>query len=312
MRKSFRILITDKCNMKCKTCFNKDLRTNKEMSVSDFIDLCTFLKSEGNISRVKIMGGEPTIHPKIHTFIEIAQEKFNSVHIFTNAVNDIITSLRMRKLDTIIYNLSCMGIYFPEKKLLPDEDFTHAFETRIDSFSDIDIIKRKLRHIHNILAEKMIINLTLNCTENIFLLKSKIINKWNNIVSFINEELNIEYNIDHGIPYCFFVGSNMKIQNRNSLCNLNCAGLITPDLFLRHCNQTSEKLLKIKQNGRFVPYKIIEQYMECEHNKMLYECLKKICKDCIFYGSKCNGGCFVFKPFIKGLDILNSTNLPTK
>ena len=312
MRKSMRVLITDKCNMNCATCFNKSLRKNTEMPVETFNDLCSYLKNEGGIRRLKIMGGEPTIHPYFLDIVEIAKNNFESIHIFTNASTDIIKSLCLRPKDTVIYNISCMGLRFPFQKLLPEQECVHAFETRIDYNSNVERIKALLAYVHSVLKEKMIVNLTLDCTDNIFVNKKAIISNWNDLVSFIEDELQIPYMVDHNIPYCFFVGSNMKLHIKHSICSTNCAGLIAPDLSLRHCNQTISNLICIRQNGRFIPYKILKQYIYTEHIGRLHECLSKLCKDCMFWDVKCNGGCFVSKAHITRDSILQNTSLPLK
>ena len=118
MRNSMRVLITDKCNMNCATCFNKSLRKNTEMPVETFNDLCSYLKNEGGIRRLKIMGGEPTIHPFFLDIVEIAKNNFESIHIFTNASTDIIKSLCLRPKDTVIYNISCMCLRSPPSKTI--------------------------------------------------------------------------------------------------------------------------------------------------------------------------------------------------
>jgi len=312
MRKGFRVLITDRCNMKCPSCFNQGLRKNREMSLNDFRALCSYLKGEGQISRLKIMGGEPTIHPDFLKIVSTAQENFDSVHVFTNGVNDKITKVKLREHDTVIYNLSCMGEKYPSSKLMPEKNFVHAYETRIDAKCNVERIKRVLTHLHSVVGDKIVVNLTLDCTEEIFDNKVKIISNWNAVVAYMEDELNIGYRVDHAIPYCFFVGSNMRLKITGSLCSLNCTGLISPDLQLRHCNQTTDNLLHIRKDGKFVPWQILEQYISCEHIKMAHTSLSKICRDCMFYGQKCNGGCFVFKPFITRRSILSSTDLPVK
>ena len=148
----------------------------------------------------------------------------------------------------------------------------------------------------------MFVNLTLNCTENIFERKDQVIANWNEIVALVEDELKIDYRIDHGIPYCFFMGSKMRVRMRAVHCSMDCAGLIGPDLSLRHCNQTSENLTCIRQGGRFVPYKILDQYLLCEHSRMQHDCLAKLCRDCVLYGEKCNGGFYVQAIDNKGIN----------
>lgn len=311
MRKAFRVLITDNCNMNCPNCFNKNLRSKRDMSLIDFSELCNYLKNEGNISRIKIMGGEPTMHKSFLDIIRISQDFFNNINIFTNGRSELIEKLSLRENDSIIYNLECLPDIINANRLSPDGCFNHVFETRIDHNADLASIKHKLSQIYNILGNDMKVNLTLNCIENIFLYKDSIIDNWNDIVRFLNDNLSIGYNIDHYIPYCFFVGTKMDIKiKRNSVCSFHYAGLIAPDMTLRHCNQTENTILKLKQGNRFVPYQIVEQHLLMDYYHKLYICLSKICKDCMLFGEKCNGGCFIFKPSITRDSILSHTNLP--
>ena len=312
MDKYFRVLITDKCNMNCKTCFNKDIREKAEMSLEDFKELCVYLKTEGDVVRLRFMGGEPTVHPDFIEMVEFAQSQFKGVSVFTNAVNDKILSLNMRENDAIIYNVACMNENFDTNKFLLNQNFTRMLETQIDSKDDISEIKKKLLMCHNVLKDKANITLTLNCVENIFVNRDEIIKKWNDIANYITNDLKACYGIDHAIPLCMFYNTEMKNQSIRSSCSLLCSGLIAPDLKLRYCNQTPGVLLEIKQGGKFVPYKIIENYLQNRFNKKMSTHLDKICKDCPFFGKRCNGGCFIHKDFITREDILQNTNLPLK
>lgn len=295
MRKGFRVLVTERCNMNCPTCFNKHLRSGKEMPIDAYERLCVYLKEDGGISRLKIMGGEPTIHSAFDDIVRIGQKYFDSIHIFTNGVDGKIVDLSLRKKDTIIYNLACMGKDYPAEKLLPEADFVHAYEVRISADSDVLTIEATLKHIYEIIGERMNVNLTLDCTEDIFAQRYSIIERWNAVSSFLHNELKIVYRVDHGIPHCFLKDSGINIKSGRSLCSIDCAGLVTSDLKLRHCNQTSDNLLDLYRDDKFVPWRIVEQYLLGGNMRKKYECLSKGCRDCLVYGSECDGGCFVFK-----------------
>ena len=77
-KETFRILLTEKCNANCSNCFNADYRKNKDMYIEDFFMLCDFL-SVNNIKHLKIMGGEPTVHPYFLDAVEYAQKKFSKI-----------------------------------------------------------------------------------------------------------------------------------------------------------------------------------------------------------------------------------------
>lgn len=311
--KDFRVLITEKCNADCPSCFNKSIRYGNEMTLSDFIRVCEYLKKDGNITTLKIMGGEPTVHPDFTKIINNAQNYFESIHIFTNAINQEIETIVLRKKDSIIYNVSCLPISPIPSRFLLEQIGGRMFETQISSTCNTDLIKKKLYNLRKIIQDdRMAIALTLNCIEDIFKSRQLIIQKWNEIARFIKNELGMLNNVDHNIPYCFFIGSDMDIHISNSMCNLKCAGLITPSLKLQYCNQSPEILSNIMIGDSFIPFEIIENRLsEYYHAKMSHN-LKKICRNCVLFERKCNGGCFMHKSIISLQSIIDNSNMPFK
>lgn len=310
--RDFRVLITHNCNANCTTCFNKSIRHGAEMSLEDFYRIADYL-SEAGIEKIKIMGGEPTVHPQFSEIMRYAQERFQSVHLFTNALNDGIFSFCPRKRDSIIYNLNCMKQPIETKKLLLDRRGGRMFETQLSSGFSGERIKELLREISDIVpSDQMGIALTLDCTENIFVNKEKIISLWNEIDNFVHSELGIQYHIDHNIPFCFFCGSGMNIRTNKSLCSVNCSGLITPDLKLQYCNQSSEVLCDLVVDARLIPFEIVLNRLNGFYYKKMSKNLDKLCSDCLFFNNKCNGGCFLHKEHISRDDIVLHTSLPIR
>lgn len=318
--KAIRILLTERCNANCVNCFNASYRSKNDMDFNEFIELCNYLSSNG-IKKLKVMGGEPTHHPYFIEMIKYAQTKFEGVHIFTNALNDKIKKLVLRETDSVVYNSSFINSNFDIEKLIIDQGGSRTFETQVSSDSDIEAMKMNFKNVihkaietygYDKVINKVGINLTLNCVENIFEKKETIIGKWNNIYNFIKNELKIDVKVDHSVPWCFFVNTEMNIKQGIWKCNWQCSGLIDSSLNLRYCNQMPKVLLKIKQDGRFVPFKIIENHLYMANIEKIHINLEKICKNCIFFGSKCNGGCFIHKEFISRESILNNTSLPKK
>ena len=164
--KDFRVLITEKCNADCPSCFNKSIRQGHEMALSDFIKICEYLKEEGRITTLKIMGGEPTVHPNFADIVRNAQSYFESVHIFTNAINNAIETIELRKKDSVIYNVSCLPISPVPSRFILDQIGGRMFETQISSECNVEIIKKKLYNLRQIIPDdRMAIALTLNCIE---------------------------------------------------------------------------------------------------------------------------------------------------
>lgn len=85
------ILLNNYCNLSCEYCFaNKVLKEDRQiMSMEDFKFVLDFLR-RSNDGNVRLIGGEPTLHPKFHDiFLEAVMSPWvNSVLVFTNGTYD--------------------------------------------------------------------------------------------------------------------------------------------------------------------------------------------------------------------------------
>lgn len=84
-----RLSITDSCNLRCSYCMPNGL--NKQvtnLSLDDIKLICSKLSQFG-ISKVKITGGEPLIHPQIDEIVKLLKniDSITEVTITTNGVN---------------------------------------------------------------------------------------------------------------------------------------------------------------------------------------------------------------------------------
>ena len=80
--KTFLMFLTDKCNLRCKVCFNKsNLGNGQEMSfeyVKQIIDV------NADIDKYDIMGGEPLLHPEIDKILRYLESKEKKIGLYTN------------------------------------------------------------------------------------------------------------------------------------------------------------------------------------------------------------------------------------
>ena len=69
--------VTDRCNLKCPTCYANSSPTYGRHRTLDEIEMMfdAIVKSEGEPDVVQISGGEPTIHPDFFTILDIAKSK---------------------------------------------------------------------------------------------------------------------------------------------------------------------------------------------------------------------------------------------
>lgn len=307
MKESMRVLITERCNADCKNCFNKGRRHGIDMGFDGFQKLCLYLHDVAHVKRLKIMGGEPTVHSDFLRFFLYAQEVFPVVILFTNGINDAINHIAPRENDIIVYNLECMGLDFDVNKLLLNRPGKRILETQISHDCDVFLIKEKIeRIIHNSTGHEIIVSLTLNCVENIFDFKKEIVDKLQSITSFLQRNL-VSYTWDHGVPFCFSVNTGIKFPPK-ALCSYECCGLITADYHVQYCNQNPVDIGIIydEQAGIFVPFDYFEKKFRIAYAEKMEMNKHKICSDCPLWFTKCNGGCFIHKDFITKGSILRS------
>lgn len=301
-KNNFRVLITENCNANCKNCFNSNYRTTKEISIDNFRNLSEWLSKNG-ITKLKIMGGEPTVHTNFEQIISIAQKYFKTIIVFTNAINDKIKNINLRESDYITYNAKFINNNFDCSKLLLNQPGYRSLEMQISSDVDVEQMKKQIKFLYesNILTnDKVMINFTLDCVENIFLKNEEITKKWNKIINYVTNELNLNYDIDHNIPLC--LSKNMNIIRDCRLCNINCAGLIDANLNLLYCNQYPVIIDKINFKNDFCDIinsfnNFFQQKLEINKNKG--------CQNCKFFLKKCNGGCFLHKNINKKEDFVD-------
>jgi len=84
-----RVCITYHCNRNCSFCYSRGLQEEfkEHMSLSDFEFLIRWAKSQGWQS-LRLLGGEPTVHPEFKTILGIARQQGFSLSISTNGLFD--------------------------------------------------------------------------------------------------------------------------------------------------------------------------------------------------------------------------------
>lgn len=289
---TMRVLITENCNAKCIHCFNVSYRENKEIDVKTYIKLCKYLSSN-KISRLKIMGGEPTVHTAFEDIISISQSYFESIIIFTNAINNRIINIQPRNDDAIVYNFKYISSKFDINKFLLDKPGRRRLEVQISSNVNIANVLNRLSLFKGIPNLK--INLTLDCMENVFENRTILEQKFASVSNFIKNSLGTDYIIDHIIPSCLF---GKKTKTPDALCSINCAGLIDSSLRLRYCNQYEIPLCDIRDSNEvFVSFEKLLDCLKRGYNSKISLLKHTKCNSCEHFQIKCNGGCFAHKTF---------------
>lgn len=309
MLESIRVYITENCNANCSNCFNRNTRGKSYMQLDKFERLCKYFNDNG-VPKIKVMGGEPTMHPDFGEMMIIAQKYFEKVSVFTNGLSDNLKLFNPREFDGICFNFK-FSKKITEDTLMLDKPGMRSLEIQITEKTNVDTLLSEIKRVKLYNKDKVHINLTLDCTENIFLHRKEIsevyVNLWNKC-----QDEDIELRKDHVVPLCFLYGSKIPVYNTTAKCKLECTGLIDADYNLRHCNQFSEQLINMFEGNEIIPYKILINYLTNKHIRLQNTILDKICKDCVYYESHCNGGCFIAKDNITREDILMNTDFPLK
>jgi len=84
------ILLTNLCNLKCSYCFAAPFLSDPGNN-QQFLSLETFEKyldfsDRSGLQQVRLMGGEPTLHPDFEKFVLLAQQRGKHVVVFTNGL----------------------------------------------------------------------------------------------------------------------------------------------------------------------------------------------------------------------------------
>ena len=109
------LILTNYCNADCAFCFAADSRVRmlgdgkRQMDEAEVRDWLDFVIA-GGIRELRLLGGEPSLHPKFAEFVRLGAEKGCSVTVFTNGVMPDLARDVLRELDpevcSVVVNVS--------------------------------------------------------------------------------------------------------------------------------------------------------------------------------------------------------------
>jgi radical SAM protein with 4Fe4S-binding SPASM domain len=272
-------------------------------------NLFAYLK-ENNVCTLKIMGGEPTVHPNFLELYELSQSFFDNVALFTNALNGKILMIHPRKKDGITYNFVFINERFNFDKLLPalGDNFYRSFEIVIDSNTNIELLIAKIDFVYRECKKRNInrfqFQLTINCISNIFHDKKTYNENFRKVLSHIIKEYRNNLSFDHAVPFCFWEEESIglmddyKINYHKQKCTGKDFGLIDSNFNLLHCNQHPIILTSMLKNQRFISIKQTKRELEKSNKDKQKSNYNKICFACKYFPEQCNGGCMMHKNFV--------------
>jgi len=322
------ISLTYKCNLDCKYCYAKGLRNNYDyISFNDIKKIIKWLKRQ-NKNKIRLIGGEPTIHPQIKEILTYCNKYKINYELITNGIYDSLLNLYLNSKNTI-----SVQINFDQEQISRNLTLYNKFIKNIEHLQSRNIpvilkynIIENLDFMHGInLAKKyrLHINFTppnLGLNNSYFINWEKVKPKYlKNICDFVQtcKDNGIYCFIGRPLPRCVFSKKKWKFLKRYASIRAVC-GLgnkkssdggfqVMPDLKILICANVF-----LFKNKKVIEYKNIEEIKNEYENYISYLKWKvplfDKCNNCPdFLNKKCQGGCIgnklnkisVFKGFTK-------------
>jgi radical SAM protein with 4Fe4S-binding SPASM domain len=304
-----RIILTERCNASCKHCFNADARHGKSMDVDRFMEFVIKNQSHLKHLQLKVMGGEPTIHPRFEELVEKATDFFLRVLVFTNGttMTKITSNPFFKNNPNIAYTIN--GFTFDVSTFDQYKDFVNEVNLHfVLSMDGSDKMVRKALHCADITKNKVTILYSADTQINLF--NKEVLNRYRKIwvkgIKDLIPELRkrgTAFYPDHSLPLCFFTIEMIEeLAEINftdltigvSCCDCKNLGLIDTDFNLFYCNQTRIKLGSLLNDDN--SFKNMDEVKEmiAEGPRTKTKCIQQILKECKNCPSlpMCRVGCY--------------------
>ena len=296
---TFRLIITEDCNATCPHCFNANMRKGKHMPMDMVYKALSCVEG----SSVKLMGGEPTLHPNLNEIIGACHEtaSVDRVRLFTNGLKkEILEKTTLQPQDSVCYNFYVANLNLTNQNYLWDRKISRTFHVVINTKTDLSKLFIKLRSLAGILKCQTIMTqrlsgvvLSLDTQENIFSNKEELQKRLFSIVRRLRLWGIRHISRDHIIPVCFWTNNETReyldvyLKHNDSIrCqSTSCASWVGIDGTIRHCNQfpvycgqlsditTGAQLTSLYEKAKTFKLKLLKQDEECRDCPHLKTCL---------------------------------------
>lgn len=300
------ILLSEQCNARCPHCINTLQRNQK--THMDEVRLKILIEDllEGNFKNLKLLGGEPTIHPNFNELYQYFQGKFPQVTLFTNALNDKVKTLTLRPADYITYNGFFINESFDLEKFLPKNKspFLRTIQNVINLAFDFELFKKRAIRVRDFFRsigqeKNYVMALSLDCTEDIFTNAEELNKILVTVVRYLLDN-EINFTTHRNAPACFFVDRELlNLRKVHSifpyqLCDVTYGqAIIDTDFNLKYCDRMPRILGNIFQNKyATVDFEEFKMMMYQGYIWKLEDNYRLKCKGCKWWLKGCNGGCY--------------------
>ena len=273
-----------------------------------FEQMCQFFSANG-IIKISLMGGEPTVHPYFSDICKIAQTYFQEVYVFTNGIRkDILSHFHPRETDTIIYNF-LFADKWEDDTFLVNSNGKRIIDVVVDHNTDVTGTQLSLKKLIKSHAKNFEVQLVINNSINIFKFRERIASNISKVYDFlVNTYPSISTTFQCGAPLCFTFGLNLPPFIHRTICPEESI-LIDGNFNIRFCNIHTEKLIPLFYNDNIIPFRIVKNYIHIQNLKNQLKCLEKICANCLYYSTQCNGKCYISQDTIQTEDIIKNTDV---
>lgn len=303
-----RIVLTENCNKSCPHCFNADQRHGQNMDTQKLFSFWLENRNWLKNAELKLMGGEPTMHPEFLSVADIGIMLFGKVYLFTNGSNlqhithpDILAAHWTGKFQFIIngytFNLhqwnDCRKYYknIQLHFVMPDKN--------------PDAVINKIKHITNENSPSQVHfvlsgDTQVNLFEGIRMMNYR--KKYMHAIKMIVPRLKglgYSYSFDHIFPSCFWTpdmiadlhSSDIEpIHLQRQSCCDKILGLLDTNFDLWYCNQTRLKIGNVFVKGK--PRKMEEIHrMLRDMPALKQKALPEKCERCLAV-TTCKSACW--------------------
>jgi len=304
------ISITTECNRRCKYCFAEDSQSDtaiKVMSREIFLAAIEYLK-RSKIRQLRLLGGEPTLHPDFAWMIGVAEREGFQLMIFSNGLINNHILKRLKRLNPEKLTILLNTIHPLENDSIgikKQQNTMNELGKRV--MAGINIYRRKMEldylldYVTKFDLKREIrigISHTVLSRNNVFLHPKFYQQVGLDILDFIKKakEQDISIGFDCGFVPCMFPEKSFEflgnMMNKTGVCCNPNLDLLPDGNFISCYPLHYMKRISLTE-------KIDAPYLIDEFKKSRDQ-LQKIgiyshCVECPLFANRCNGGCVAFR-----------------
>ena len=220
-----RIVLTELCNASCPHCFNADSRKTGSMDADILIKFMQINSSYLRQTELKIMGGEPTLHPRFIDVVTEACKHYRIVTIFTNGTK----MKEITKYGVIVKNHFRGQLRFVINGFVFDPEVLHEYTDFINQITlhfvvplkGLDKLIEKVTRCRDLVPY---VHFMFSPDTQVDLFDDNILDQyrqvWVDAVTTMIPELkrrNVPFTYDHTLPMCFYTQDMLDVLSFHDL-----------------------------------------------------------------------------------------------